>query len=156
MGAVMQANASEAQGKLLPRQLQRRAYNAALVKRFRHLPDVRRIERHRHLPAALYKVPAHSHLLANMPAYCHSSLPGHNHARPQYMSCPCLVQHIPSCAGAELLFSYARPTCICRDAALHVLGVGLAVQKTGLEPEQILSCAPLLCMEWLCCFDANI
>lgn len=52
---VLQANASEAQGKLLPRQLHRHAYNAALIRRFRHLPDIRRIERHRHLPAALYK-----------------------------------------------------------------------------------------------------
>ena len=25
------------------------------MERFRHLPEVRRIERHRHLPAALYK-----------------------------------------------------------------------------------------------------
>ncbi|KAK9798589.1 hypothetical protein WJX73_005000 [Symbiochloris irregularis] len=52
---VWKANASEAQGRLLPRQLQQRAYNAALIKRFRHLPEIRRIERHRHLPAPLYK-----------------------------------------------------------------------------------------------------
>ena len=40
---------------LLPRERHKAAYQAALVQRFRHLPEVKRIERHRHLPAALYK-----------------------------------------------------------------------------------------------------
>jgi len=53
-----QAQASAQQGTLLPRERHKAAYQAALVQRFRHLPEVKRIERHRHLPAALYKVRA--------------------------------------------------------------------------------------------------
>ena len=53
--ACAQANASTQQGVLLPREKHKAAYQAALVQRFRHLPEVKRIERHRHLPAALYK-----------------------------------------------------------------------------------------------------
>ena len=63
MFAGAQAQASAQQGVLLPRERHKAAYQAALVQRFRHLPDVKRIERHRHLPAALYKArpwPAHN------------------------------------------------------------------------------------------------
>lgn len=38
------------------RELHRRAYNNALVERYKHLPEVKRIVRHRHLPAPVYKV----------------------------------------------------------------------------------------------------
>lgn len=38
--------------------MQKQAYNEALIKRFRHLPEIRRIERHRHIPQGLYKVRA--------------------------------------------------------------------------------------------------
>lgn len=31
------------------------AYNKALVQRYQHLPEVRRIQQHRHLPQAIYK-----------------------------------------------------------------------------------------------------
>lgn len=52
----MQADASEQQGTLLPREKQKAAYNNALVERYKHLPEVGRIVRHRHLPSSIYKV----------------------------------------------------------------------------------------------------
>ena len=51
-----QARASAQQGTLVNRELHRQAYNDALVQRYSHLPDIRRIQRHRRLPAPLYKV----------------------------------------------------------------------------------------------------
>ena len=51
-----QANASEQRGTLLPRERQKLAYDRALVERYKHLPEVGRIARHRHLPTAIYKV----------------------------------------------------------------------------------------------------
>ena len=51
-----QANASEQRGTLLPREKQKAAYDAALVERYQHLPEIKRIVRHRHLPSAIYKV----------------------------------------------------------------------------------------------------
>ena len=54
MGA--QAKASQQQGTLVHRELHKQAYNEALVQRYQHLPDVKRIQRHRHLPTPLYKV----------------------------------------------------------------------------------------------------
>ena len=53
---LMQAKASQQQGTLVGRELHKQAYNDALVQRYQHLPDVKRIQRHRHLPAPLYKV----------------------------------------------------------------------------------------------------
>lgn len=53
---AFQANASEKLGTLMHRELHRRAYNNALVERYKHLPEVKRIVRHRHLPAPVYKV----------------------------------------------------------------------------------------------------
>ncbi len=51
-----QARASQQQGTLVHRELHKQAYNDALVQRYQHLPDVKRIQRHRHLPTPLYKV----------------------------------------------------------------------------------------------------
>lgn len=52
---VWKANASEQLGVLLPREKQKHAYNKALVERYKHMPEVKRISRHRHLPTPLYK-----------------------------------------------------------------------------------------------------
>lgn len=52
---VWKAEASEQLGVLLPRQRARQQYNRALVERYKHLPEVKRIVRHRQLPSALYK-----------------------------------------------------------------------------------------------------
>jgi hypothetical protein len=52
---AFQAHASAQLGTRVPRELQRQAYNDALVARYQHLPDIRRIQRHRRLPAPLYK-----------------------------------------------------------------------------------------------------
>ena len=43
-------------GTLLPREKHKAAYDKALVQRYQHMPDIRRIARHRHVPAAIYKV----------------------------------------------------------------------------------------------------
>ena len=104
--ASVQANASEAQGKLLPRQLQRRAYSAALIKRFRHLPDIRRIERHRHLPAALYKVGVHYCAAAHGAATSAPARPQPDMLSRQHLHCmgKTLVQTLHG--GAQLSPSY--------------------------------------------------
>lgn len=52
---IWKANASEQLGTLLPREKQKNAYNKALIERHKHMPEIKRIVRHRHLPAALYK-----------------------------------------------------------------------------------------------------
>ncbi|KAL6763169.1 WD40-repeat-containing domain protein [Haematococcus lacustris] len=52
---VWKADASEQLGIQLPRERQKHAYSKALVERFKHMPEVKRIIRHRHLPAAIYK-----------------------------------------------------------------------------------------------------
>lgn len=52
---VWKAEASEQLGTLLPRERQKATYNKALVERYKHLPEVKRIVRHRHLPTSLHK-----------------------------------------------------------------------------------------------------
>ncbi|GIL86728.1 hypothetical protein Vretimale_19826, partial [Volvox reticuliferus] len=49
------AKASEQLGIRLPREKHKQAYNDALLERYKHMPEVKRIVRHRHLPAAIYK-----------------------------------------------------------------------------------------------------
>ena len=48
------ARASEKSGTLLPKEKASAAYNAALIKRYGHLPEIKRIARHRHLPKHIY------------------------------------------------------------------------------------------------------
>lgn len=52
----MQANAHEQMGQLLPREKHKHAYEEALKERYKNLPEVKRILRHRHLPTEIYKV----------------------------------------------------------------------------------------------------
>lgn len=52
---VWKAQAAQQLGVTLPRERQRAAYQAALVERHRHLPEVRRIVEHRHVPKAILK-----------------------------------------------------------------------------------------------------
>lgn len=52
---VWKADASEHLGTLLPRERQKDAYNKALIEKHKHLPEVKRIIRHRHLPTSIYK-----------------------------------------------------------------------------------------------------
>ena len=52
---VWKADASAQLGVTLPRERAKQAYGKALVERYKHLPDVKRVVRHRHLPAAIYK-----------------------------------------------------------------------------------------------------
>lgn len=55
----MQAKAHEQMGQLLPREKHKHAYDEALKERYKHLPEVKRILRHRHLPTEIYKVCLH-------------------------------------------------------------------------------------------------
>lgn len=52
---VWKAEASEHLGTLLPREKQKDVYNKALIEKHKHLPEVKRIIRHRHLPGSIYK-----------------------------------------------------------------------------------------------------
>lgn len=52
---LWKAKASEQLGVLLPREQKRHEYNEALKNRYKHLPEVKRIVRHRHLPKPIFK-----------------------------------------------------------------------------------------------------
>ena len=47
---VWRAQASKRQGVKSARQRQKLEYDAALVEKYQHMPEVRRIKRHRHVP----------------------------------------------------------------------------------------------------------
>ncbi|KAK9085368.1 hypothetical protein Sjap_025779 [Stephania japonica] len=55
---LWKANASEQLGVLLPRERRKHEYREAVKKRYKHLPDVKRIVRHRHLPKPIFKAAA--------------------------------------------------------------------------------------------------
>ncbi|KAL8468765.1 hypothetical protein ACS0TY_031823 [Phlomoides rotata] len=52
---LWKAKASEQLGVLLPREQKKHEYMEAVKNRYKHLPEVKRIVRHRHLPRAIYK-----------------------------------------------------------------------------------------------------
>eukprot|EP00238_Polyblepharides_amylifera_P006731 CAMPEP_0196594724 /NCGR_PEP_ID=MMETSP1081-20130531/79099_1 /TAXON_ID=36882 /ORGANISM="Pyramimonas amylifera, Strain CCMP720" /LENGTH=414 /DNA_ID=CAMNT_0041919065 /DNA_START=210 /DNA_END=1454 /DNA_ORIENTATION=- len=52
---IWKAHASQQLGTMLPRERQKAAYSQALVGRYRHLSEVKRIERHRHVPKPVVK-----------------------------------------------------------------------------------------------------
>ncbi|XP_026419214.1 DDB1- and CUL4-associated factor 13-like isoform X1 [Papaver somniferum] len=52
---VWKAKASEQLGVIVPRERKKHEYNEALKKRYGNLPEIKRINRHRHLPKAIYK-----------------------------------------------------------------------------------------------------
>ncbi|XP_062105935.1 uncharacterized protein LOC133817436 [Humulus lupulus] len=52
---LWKAKASEQLGVLLPREQKKHEYHEAVKNRYKHLPDVKRIVRHRHLPKPIYK-----------------------------------------------------------------------------------------------------
>lgn len=53
---VWKAEASEQLGVTLSREKHKTAYNKALVARYKHMPEVRKVVKRRNLPAAIYKV----------------------------------------------------------------------------------------------------
>ncbi|KAI4333925.1 hypothetical protein L6164_018675 [Bauhinia variegata] len=52
---LWKAKASEQLGVLLPRERRKHEYNEAIKNRDKHLPEVKRIVRHRHLPKPIFK-----------------------------------------------------------------------------------------------------
>ncbi|XP_038682494.1 DDB1- and CUL4-associated factor 13-like isoform X1 [Tripterygium wilfordii] len=55
---LWKAKASEQLGVLHPREKRKHEYHAAVKNRYKHLPEVNRIVRHRHLPKPIYKAAA--------------------------------------------------------------------------------------------------
>ncbi|XP_062153694.1 uncharacterized protein LOC133861890 [Alnus glutinosa] len=55
---LWKAKASEQLGVLLPREKKKHEYHEAVKNRYKHLPEVKRILRHRHLPLPIYKAAA--------------------------------------------------------------------------------------------------
>ncbi|KAI8551567.1 hypothetical protein RHMOL_Rhmol06G0196200 [Rhododendron molle] len=55
---LWKANASEQLGILLPRERKNHEYREAVKNRYKHLPEVKRIVRHRHLPKPIFKASA--------------------------------------------------------------------------------------------------
>lgn len=52
---LWRANASKRSGIKSAKQRQKLEYDQTLIKRFEHMPEIRRIKRHRHLPKAVKK-----------------------------------------------------------------------------------------------------
>jgi WD repeat and SOF domain-containing protein 1 len=52
---LWKAKASEQLGVLLPRERKSHEYKEAVMNRYKHLPEVKRIVRHKHLPKPIYK-----------------------------------------------------------------------------------------------------
>ncbi|KAI3928133.1 hypothetical protein MKW98_023734 [Papaver atlanticum] len=52
---LWKAKASEQLGVIVPRERKKHEYNEALKKSYGNLPEIKRINRHRHLPKAIYK-----------------------------------------------------------------------------------------------------
>ena len=52
---LWRANASKRQGVVSTRQREALEYREALVKRYGHMPEIRRIHRHRHIPKVVKK-----------------------------------------------------------------------------------------------------
>ncbi|CAN6880121.1 unnamed protein product [Brassica oleracea var. botrytis] len=57
---LWKAKASEQLGVILPREQKKHEYNEAVKNRYKHLPEIKRIVRHRHLPKPIYKAKAES------------------------------------------------------------------------------------------------
>ncbi|KAG2394424.1 Guanine nucleotide-binding protein [Vigna angularis] len=55
---IWKAKASEQLGVILPRERKKHDYHEAVKKRYKHLPEVNRIARHRHLPRPIFKASA--------------------------------------------------------------------------------------------------
>ncbi|CAI9089334.1 OLC1v1023893C1 [Oldenlandia corymbosa var. corymbosa] len=55
---LWKANASEQMGVLLPREKKKHEYQSSVKSRYKHLPEIKRIVRHRHLPKAVFKADA--------------------------------------------------------------------------------------------------
>lgn len=49
------AEASAQLGTLLPREKRKKQYQKALKERFQHMPEIKRIQRHHHVPKAIHK-----------------------------------------------------------------------------------------------------
>mmetsp|Transcript_3237 Transcript_3237/g.5510 ORF Transcript_3237/g.5510 Transcript_3237/m.5510 type:complete len:455 (-) Transcript_3237:297-1661(-) len=52
---IWKAHASQQLGTMLPREKRKATYHKALVQRYHHINEVKRIERHRHLPKSIMK-----------------------------------------------------------------------------------------------------
>eukprot|EP00898_Chlorokybus_atmophyticus_P003013 jgi/Chlat1/3712/Chrsp251S00804 len=52
---IWKADAAEQLGTMLPRERARQNYLRTVKERYKHLPEVKRIDRHRHVPKAIYK-----------------------------------------------------------------------------------------------------
>jgi WD repeat and SOF domain-containing protein 1 len=51
--------------QILPREKKKHEYHQALKKRFKHLHEVNRIARHRHLPRPIFKAAKLMHIMAD-------------------------------------------------------------------------------------------
>uniref|UniRef100_A0A0D6R4A4 DDB1- and CUL4-associated factor 13 n=1 Tax=Araucaria cunninghamii TaxID=56994 RepID=A0A0D6R4A4_ARACU len=60
---LWKAKASEQLGLLLPRERRKHEYLESAKERFKHLPEIKRIDRHRHLPKPIFKAAALRHTM---------------------------------------------------------------------------------------------
>lgn len=90
----MQARAHEQGGTLLPRERHAHAYEEALKARYKHLPEVRRILRHRHLPSDIYKARA-----PTPPSHACTACSAHERRRSVLSAMPVVVGMPPLSPG---------------------------------------------------------
>ncbi|CAJ2652836.1 DDB1- and CUL4-associated factor 13-like [Trifolium pratense] len=62
---LWKANASEQLGVILPREKKKHQYHEAIKKRYKHLPEINRIARHKHLPRSIFKAAKLMHIMAD-------------------------------------------------------------------------------------------
>ncbi|XP_020202256.1 DDB1- and CUL4-associated factor 13 [Cajanus cajan] len=62
---LWKAKASEQLGVILPRERKKHEYHEAIKKRYKHLPEISRIAKHRHLPRPIYKASKLMHVMAD-------------------------------------------------------------------------------------------
>lgn len=119
----MQAKAHEQMGQLLPREKHKHAYDEALKERYKHLPEVKRILRHRHLPTEIYKVCLHA---------CHVSSSVSMHL--------CLRVYTPTTAMRWFGCSLPRLTCCTALTAAHMFVWSPVHMKRYLWPADRFHC----------------
>ncbi|KAI9114674.1 hypothetical protein K1719_014372 [Acacia pycnantha] len=62
---LWKARASEQLGVVLPRERKKHDYHEALKNRYKYLPELKRIVRHRHLPKPIFKATSLMHVMAD-------------------------------------------------------------------------------------------
>jgi WD repeat and SOF domain-containing protein 1 len=126
---VWKAEASAQMGVRLPREKHKQAYQTALVNRYKHLPEIKRIVRHRRVPMGIYKV---GPLAFGCAACC---ILTQTTARTACCGCDCSGYSVPCC---WCLHVFLKPAAgLTRAAAIfaHAGRQGAQESTGGRQPQ---------------------